>query len=54
MVEKVKTDVDSLLLVLIMKKKNFDKFCKIELFLTFQTKSCLSTSVSIFSTIFQI
>ena len=35
MAQKIKTDVDRLLLVLIMKKKYVDIFCKIELLFLF-------------------
>ena len=53
-VEKIKTDVDKLLLVLTMKIFFSIYFAKIELFLNFETKRSLSTSVFIFSTISQI
>ena len=35
MLDKIKTDVDRLLLILIMKKKFVDIFCEIELFFSF-------------------
>ena len=56
MVEKMKTDVDIILLILITKRKRkvLIDLVKLKLFFIFQTKSCLSTSVCIFSTIFQI
>ena len=53
MLEKRKTDVDGLLLVLI-RKKNFGIFSKIELFFISETKCSRSTSVFIFSAIFKI
>ena len=53
MSEKIETDVDGLLLVLIM-KKNSIYFAKNDLFFIFETKSSLSTSVFIFSTVSQI
>ena len=52
--EKIKTDVKRLILVLIMKKNVFIYFAKIELFLNFATKNSLSSSVFILSTISQI
>ena len=54
MAEKIKMDVDRLLLILIMKTKFPIYFAKIELFSNFETKSSLSTSVFIFSAISQI
>ena len=51
MAEKIKTDVDSLLLMLIMKTNFPIYFAKIELFFNFKTKISLSTSVFIFSII---
>ena len=48
MFEKIKTNVDRLLLVSIMKKKCSIYFAKTELFFIFKTKSSLSTSVFIF------
>ena len=54
MPEKIKTDVNKLLLVLIMKTNFPIYFSKIELFFNFETKSRISTSVSIFSNISEI
>ena len=54
MLEKIKTDVDGLLSVLIMKTKISVYFAKIKLFFIFETRNGLSTSVFIFSTISQI
>ena len=54
MLEKIKTDVDGILLFLIMEKKISVYFAKIELFIISEIKSSLSTSVFIFSTISQI
>ena len=54
MVEKIKTDVDKLLLVLTMNTIFPIYIAKIELFLNFVTKSSLFTSVFIFNTIYQI
>ena len=54
MIEKIKADVDRLLLVLKMKKKLPIYFTKTELFLNFEIKCNLSTSVFSFSTISQI
>ena len=48
MVEKIKTNVGRLLLVLIMKTNFPIYFAKIELFFNFETKCTLSTSVFIF------
>ena len=45
MAEKMKTDADRLLLVLIMKKNYLIYFVKLNFFLIFETKSILSTSV---------
>ena len=53
MVEKIETDVDQLLLVLTMNTIFPIYIAKIELFFNFETKSSLSTSVFIFTTIFQ-
>ena len=53
MVEKIKTDVDKLLLVLTMNKIFPIYIAEIELFLNFETKTSLSTSVFIFTTISQ-
>ena len=53
-VEKMKTDVDRLLSVLIIRHKCPIHFAEIELFFIFETKSSLYTSVFIFSTISQI
>ena len=54
MVDRIKTDVDRLLLVPKMKKMfNFTKYIS-KPFFSIKTKSNLSTSVFIFSTIFQI
>ena len=50
MINKVKLDVD----ILLLKKKILIDFAKIEIFIIFQTKSSLSTSSFIFSTIYQI
>ena len=52
--EKIKTDVDKPLLVLITKNNVPVHFAKIALYFIFGTKSSLSTSVFIFSTISQI
>ena len=46
MAEQIKTDVDTLLLVLIMKTNFPIYFAKIELFFNFETKRGLSASVS--------
>ena len=54
MVKKIKTDVDRLLLILIIKIKFTIYFAEIELFFNFETKSSLSTFVSIFSNISKI
>ena len=54
MVEKIKTDLNRLLLVNDNEKKIPIDFSKIELFLISQTKSYLSTFISIFSTISKI
>ena len=54
MVEMIKTDVDGLLLVLIMKQIFRYIFLKFNLFFIFEAKSSLSISVLIFSTISQI
>ena len=53
MVKKIKTDVDKLM-ILTMKHEFSIYFAKIELFFSFETKSSLSTSVFISSTISQI
>ena len=53
MVEKMKTEVDRLLFVLIIKKK-FPKYSEKLNFFNFQTKSSLSTFVFIFSNISKI
>ena len=53
MVEKMKTDVDRLLLVLIM-EKNFQNILWNYTFIIFETKSSLSTSFFNFSTISHI
>ena len=50
----MKTDVERLLFVLTVKKKFSIYFAKIELLFHFETKSSLSTSVFIFSTISKI
>ena len=49
MVEKIKTDVDRLLLVSTMKKQCPIYFAETELFFNFETKNSLSTSVFIFT-----
>ena len=49
MLEKIKMEVDRLLLVLIMKINFPTYFAEIELFFNFETKISLSTSVFIFS-----
>ena len=54
MMEKIKTEVDRLLLVLTIKRIFPIYFAKIDLFFNFESKSSLSTSVFILSTIFQI
>ena len=54
MIEMVKTDVDGLLLVLIIKKLFRYILLKLNLFFIFETKSSLSTSVFIFFAISQI
>ena len=51
---KNKMDIHRLLLVLIIKKKFRQILLKLNFFFIFQTKSSLSTSAFIFSTIFQI
>ena len=54
MVEKIKPDVDKLLLVLTIKKMFPIYFAEIKLFLNRKTKSSLSSSVFIFANIFEI
>ena len=54
MVENIKTDVDKVFLVLKMNKKFPIYFAKIEIVFNFKFKNSPSTSVFIFSTIFQI
>ena len=54
MAEKIKTDVDRLLLVLIMKTNSPIYFANIELSFNFETKRSVSTSAFIFSTVSQI
>ena len=54
MAEKIKTDIDRLLLVLLMKTNFPIYFAKIELLFNFETKSSLSTFVFIFSAISEI
>ena len=54
MVKKIKTDVDGLLSVSIMKINLPIDLVTIELLFIFKTKSCQSTSIFIFSAIFQI
>ena len=54
MVGKIKTDLERLLLVLIMEKKCPLYCIKIELFFIFETTSSLSKSVFIFPIISQI
>ena len=49
MIKKMKTDVDRLLLVLIMKTNLLVYFAKNELHFNFKTKSSLSRSTFIFS-----
>ena len=44
-VEKMKMNID-IPLILIIRKRNLDKVCKIELFFTLQTKPCLSSPFS--------
>ena len=51
--EKIETDVNTLILVLTMKINFPIYFAKIELFSNFETKSSLSTSVFVFSRIFK-
>ena len=53
MVKKIEMDVD-ILFGSKLKKKISTYIAKIELFFNFETKSCLSTSVFIFTTISQI
>ena len=47
MVEKIKAELDKLILVFIIKKYVLIDFSKIELFFNFETKNCLSTCVYI-------
>ena len=54
MSEKIKVDVDRLLLVLIIKTTFPIYFAKIELFFNFETQSSLSTFVLIFFNISEI
>ena len=54
MTEKIKTDVDKLLLIMTTEKKFPIDYNKIELFLNFETRSSVSTPVFIFSAISQI
>ena len=54
MLEKMKMDVDGVHLVLIMKTNFSVYFSKIELYIIYKTKNCLSTSVFTFSTISKI
>ena len=51
MVKKIKTDVDRLLLVLIMNKRFPIYFDKTELFFNIETKNSLSTSLNDFTVI---
>ena len=52
MIEQMETDADRLILVLILKKQNFDRFCKIEV--SSFSKPKVVYVRFIFSTIFQI
>ena len=54
MVQKIKTDVDGLLLILIIKQIFAIHFAENEFVLIFCTESSLSKPVFIFSTIFKI
>ena len=54
MVEKTKTDVDRLLMVLTMEINFLICFGKIELIFNFETKNSLTTPVLVFSAISQI